>query len=449
MSNVTVRSQYASDRFSLIFSDRLLHMLKATKHTLPSGLKVVFAQMPDSPTVTVQVLVETGSKYESKKEAGLSHFLEHMCFKGTKKRPSALAVSKAFDEIGAISNAFTSTEITGYWAKAGFKNILPILDIVSDIYLNPVFKDEDVKVESGVIKEELNRYEDQPEAVLSEAFELAMHGNQPAGLPIIGNKKTVGSFKAKDFYNYHQKHYVASATTIVVAGRFNERQVLEEIKNLFKNISKSKKHNKQKTKIVHRKPRVVFVHKDIDQVHIELGTRAFSYTDNRLGKLAVMRGVLSSGMSSRLFQKMRTELGICYYISAFNSASTDHGEFGVVSGVDPKRVDVAVKAILDELKKIKNVPVPEDELKKVKALMISRMYMALESSDEVASYFGERVIFHKDLRTPEEREKAILSVTQKDIQNIAKKLFTNKDLLLAVVGRKIDKQKLAKLLNFE
>ncbi len=424
-------------------------MLKATQHTLPNGLRVVFAKMPDSPTVTVQVLVETGSKYESKKEAGLSHFLEHMCFKGTKKRPSAFAVSRAFDEIGAISNAFTSTEITGYWAKAGFKNILPILDIVSDIYLNPVFKDEDVKIESGVIKEELSKYEDQPESVLGEAFNSAMHGDQPAGRSIGGNKKTVSSFRAKDFYNYHQKHYVASATTIAVAGRFNEKEVLKEIKNLFKNISKSKKHSKQKTKIVNRKPRVIFVHKDIDQVHIELGTRAFPYMDNRLGKLSVLRGVLSSGMSSRLFQKMREELGICYYVSAFNSASTDHGEFGVVSGVDPKRVDIALTAIINELKKIKNVPIPDDELRKVKALMISRMYMALESSDEVASYFGERAIFHKDLRTPEERERAILSVTQKDIQNIAKKLFTNKNLLLAVVGRKIDKKKLTKLLSLE
>ena len=424
-------------------------MLKATKHTLPSGLRIIFAQMPDSPTVTVQVLVETGSKYESKKEAGLSHFLEHMCFKGTKKRPGAFSVSKAFDELGAVSNAFTSTEITGYWAKAGFNNVLPILDIVADIYLNSVFKDEDVKTERGVITEEINRGEDQPANVLDRIFDKAMHGDQPAGLPIIGNKKTVHAFKAKDFYDYRGKHYVACATTIVVSGRFNEKEVLKEIKNLFKDISKSKKYEKKPTKIAHRKPNVVFEHKDIDQVHIEIGMRAFPYKDDRLPKLSVLKGVLSSGMSSRLYQKMRTELGICYYVRAFNSCSTDHGEFGVVSGVDPKRVDIAVGAIINELEKIKSELVSEEELKKVKSLMISGMYMSLESSDEVGGYFADRAIFSGDLRTPQEREKIILAVTPKDIQNIAKELFTNKDLLLAVVGRKIDKPKLARLLNIK
>ena len=167
-----------------------------------NGLKVILVEMPNSPTTTVEVLTETGSKYETKKEAGLSHFLEHMCFKGTKQRPSALAVSKALDELGAISNAYTSTEVTAYWAKASFEHTLKMLDIISDIYVNPIFKKEDLEKEKGVITEEINMYKDQPQMIVGEVFDLAMHGNQPAGLPVIGNKKSVNSFKVEDFYKY-------------------------------------------------------------------------------------------------------------------------------------------------------------------------------------------------------------------------------------------------------
>lgn len=423
-------------------------MFKPKKYVLPSGLKVVLVPMQGSPTSTVEVLVETGSKYESRKELGLSHFLEHMCFKGTKKRPSALDVSKELDNLGAVSNAFTSTEVTGYWAKVSAQNTLKVLDIVADIYLNAIFKPEDIEIEKGVIIEEMNRAWDQPERLADKLFDGALHGDQPAGRPVIGTKESVKSFRAKDFYDYRKKHYVAKATTIVVAGHFNEKLVLKAIKELFKDISRAKKHGKVATKIVHKKPIVVSAHKDVDQIQIQLGTRSFPYRDGKNSVLAVLRGVLSSGMSSRLFQKMREELGICYSVRAFQSISTDHGEFGIIAGVDPKRVDIAVNAIMEELRKLKEEEVPEQELSKVKSLMISGMYMSLESSDQVADYFADRSIFYGDLRLPQKREKIIKSVTSKQIKELAQKVFTNKDLLLAVVGRNPNKKQLEKILKF-
>lgn len=421
-------------------------MLKAKQHTLPNGLRVVLAPMPDSSTVTVEVLVETGSKYESKKEAGLSHFLEHMCFKGTKKRPTALAVSTEFDQLGAISNAFTGTELTGYWAKAGFETLPQILDIVSDIYLNSIFKIEDIKKERGVIIEEMNMYEDEPRSIVGELFDKNMHGDQPAGRPIIGNKKSVSSFSIKDFEDYRKKHYVARATTVVVAGKFNEKKTLGLIKKLFTKVSHGKKHTKLRTKIVHRGARVALKYKDTDQAHLVIGVRAFHKKDKNQTILGVLRGILSSGSSSRLFHKMRTELGICYYVSAFNSANTDHGEFGVASGVDPKRIEEAVRGIIEELKRLKTELVGDKELKKVKASMVSKMYMSLETSDSIADYFASRAVFNHDLRTPKEREKAIMAVNAKQIQNISKKIFNNKDLLLAIVGKVKNTSRLKKLL---
>ena len=423
-------------------------MFKVKKHVLLNGLKVILVEMPNSPTTTVEVLTETGSKYETKKEAGLSHFLEHMCFKGTKQRPSALAVSKALDELGAISNAYTSTEVTAYWAKASFEHTLKMLDIISDIYVNPIFKKEDLEKEKGVITEEINMYKDQPQAIVGEVFDLAMHGNQPAGLPVIGNKKSITSFKVEDFYKYRAKHYVLNATTVVVAGRIIEKDVLETIKSGFSKVFRAKKHGKKKTKITHRTPRIVHKYKDTDQAHIILGLRSFPYGDKRNLVLRVITGVLSSGMSSRLFHKLREELGICYYVHALNSPSTDHGEFGIASGVDPKRIDHAVKAIMSELRRLKEELVPLEELKKAKTSLISKIRMSLETSEKVLDYFATRAIFYRDLKDPKEIEKDISTVTPKDIQNLAKQVFKNKDLLLAIVSKNANKPKLQKILKF-
>jgi predicted Zn-dependent peptidase len=423
-------------------------MFKVKKHELSNGLKVVLVHMPGSSTTTVEVRVETGSKYESSKELGLSHFLEHMCFKGTNKRPSAAEVHKAFDELGAISNAFTSTEVTGYWAKASYKHVLKILDIVSDIYLNTIFQKEDLAKEKGVIIEEINMYEDRPQSMVGELFDIAMHGNQPAGLPIIGNKKSVNSFTVEDLYNYRSKHYVAKATTVIVSGQFEENKVMAVVKNLFGEAPRGKKFGKKKTKILNRGARVVHKYKDTDQAHIILGMRSYSYKDKRNRVVGLIRGILSGGMSSRLFHRLREELGICYYVTTINVPSTDHGEFGVASGVDPKRIEVAIDAIMDEFRKLKKDLISEDELKKVKTSMISKMYMSLETSDNVLDYFSNRSTFYDDLKTPSEIEKEILKVRPEDVRNMARELFTNKDLLLAVVSKKVNKPKLKKLLKF-
>jgi len=424
-------------------------MLKATKHVLPSGLKVVLVPMPSSPTVTVKVSVETGSKYESRKEAGLSHFLEHMCFKGTKKRPTPQHVARDFDDIGAVYNAYTNTEITSYYAKAASKNTKELVDIISDIYLNTVFKDEDLKIERGVIIEEIHMYEDRPEWIAAELFDKTMHGDQPAGRSVAGTKESVSAFTTKDFYSYHQKHYVARATTLTVAGNFDQKKTLKQIREAFKDVSHSKKYGKERTTISHRGKQIAIRNKDTDQVHLVLGVRSFPFNDKRNTTLAVLRGVLSRGFSSRLWQKMREELGICYYVHSSNGPSTDHGEFAIASGVNPQRVDVAIGALCGELKRLKDEPVGEEELNRVKSSMISVSNMSLEASDEVASYFAGRSIFYHDLKTPSQIEKEIKQVTAKEIQKVAKEIFTNKDLTLSIVGKNLKKEILGKALNLQ
>ena len=324
-----------------------------------------------------------------------------------------------------------------------------MLDIVSDIYLNTIFKKEDLAKEKGVIIEEINMYEDKPEAMVGELFDTEMHGNQPAGRPIIGSKQSVNAFTVEDLYNYRTKHYVAEATTVIVSGQFDEEKVRGVIKDLFKDASGSRKLGKDRTKITYKGIRVAHKHKDTDQAHIILGLRSFPYKDKRNRTVGIIRGILSGGMSSRLFHRLREELGICYYVRAINSPSTDHGEFGVASGVDPKRIDIAVAAIMDEFKKLKTDLISEEELKKVKTSLISKMYMSLETSDDVLDYFSNRSTFYDDLKMPSEIEKEVWAVTAEEVRKMAKELFTSKDILLAVVSKKIDQNKLKKVLTYK
>ncbi len=423
-------------------------MFKPKKYVLPSGLTIVLVPMPESPTTTVEVTVKAGSKYESKKEAGLSHFLEHMCFKGTKKRPGTQALAKDLDDIGSVYNAWTSTEFTSYYAKASREHTEKLIDIVSDVYLNTVFKEDDIRREKGVIIEEINMYEDKPERIAAELFDKAMHGDQPAGRPVIGNKKTVASFVAEDFENYRMRHYVAKATTVAVAGHFDKAKVLKQIRAVFADASSAKKHAKEKVRLIRHK-RVAARNKDTDQVHLVMGVRAFPYGDKRNTSLGVLRGVLSQGMSSRLWRKMRVELGICYYVHSHLSLSTDHGDFSISSGVDPKRVEVALGALCQELKRLKKDLVPKDELARTKNSMISGMYMSLESSDDVADYFTHRAVFYGDLKTPEERKKEINKVTAEGVREVAKQIFKDKELLLSIVGKNLNEAKLSKALSLE
>src|SRR5574343_287559 len=207
--------------------------MKFTKTILKNGLKVITVPMKDNPTLTVLVMVEAGSKYETKEINGLSHFLEHMCFKGTIKRPKAIDISRELDAIGSQYNAFTAQEYTGYYAKSDAKHFKKIFDVVSDIYLNSTFPEGEMEKEKGVIIEEINMYEDLPPRHVQDMMMELLYGDQPAGWNIAGEKKNIINMKRDDFVKYHKEHYVPSATTIVVAGKITEKQVSTEVHKIF------------------------------------------------------------------------------------------------------------------------------------------------------------------------------------------------------------------------
>jgi predicted Zn-dependent peptidase len=404
--------------------------------------------MKDNPTVTVLVLVETGSKYETKAKNGISHFLEHMCFKGTAMRPSAHAISAELDGLGSQSNAFTGQEYTGYYAKSDAKHFKQIFDVVSDIYLNSTFPEGEIEKEKGVIVEEINMYEDMPQRHVQDVFMELLYGNQPAGWNIAGTRENVRAMTRKDFVAYKKAHYVPKATTVIVSGKVKEADVQKEIERVFGALKSSPKSDKKITTDVQKKAAVLVSHKKSDQTHLVVGVRSFNTHDKRNAALTVLGTILGGGMSSRLFIKLREELGVAYYVRAMNDTYSDHGVFQISAGVSNDRVKEVVREILGECARLKTELVSNEELVKAKEYLVGNMKLELESSDAWANFYGGQEVMRKKILGPDEIEAKIRKVTAKDIQAVANEIFINKNLNLALIGPFTDSDTFVQDLHF-
>ena len=405
-----------------------------SKKVLKNGLRVITVPMKDNPTVTVLVLVEAGSKYETKKVNGISHFLEHMCFKGTLKRPKAIDISKELDALGSQYNAFTAQEYTGYYAKSDARHFKQIFDVVSDIYLNSTFPDTEIQKEKGVIIEEINMYEDMPHRHVQDLVMKLLYGDQPAGWNVAGEKKNILAMKRDDFVAYKKEHYLPEATVLIVAGQVTEREVMTEVKKIFQKVSPGKKIQKKKTKDTQKKPEVLVCFKQTDQTHFVLGVRTYDLFEKKNPILSVLSGVLGGGMSSRLFQKLREEMGVGYYVRAYNDAYTDHGFLQVSAGVDNKRIEEVIAAVLEECRKLKREIVGKEELGKVKEYLIGNMKLTLESTDDIANFYGGQELLKRTIEKAEDKAKQIRAVTARQIQAMARDIFKNNKLNLALIG---------------
>lgn len=409
--------------------------MKPIRKVLSNGLRLIIVPMKDNPTVTVTVLVETGSKYEKKEENGLSHFLEHMCFKGTTKRPTAMDIARELDGLGAQSNAFTSHEYTGYYAKGAVKHFPNLVDIIADVYLHSTFPEEEIEKEKGVIVEEINMYEDMPHRKVQDLFMELLYKDTPAGWSITGTPEIVRSLKRENFVQYHKSHYVPSATVVIVSGGINEDEAVSKIEEYFASMEHGEKGAKLAVLDAQDSPAVLISEKKTDQTHFVLGTRTFPITDDeKMPVLSVMATILAGGMSSRLFQKLREELGACYYVRGFNDPFTDHGFMEIAVGADSTRVDLVISEVLKECKRMKDELVSEEELARVKEYLIGNMLLELESSDAFSNFYGSQEILNRPIRTPEEVSERVRKVTSVDIQNLAREIWNKNTLNLAIIG---------------
>ncbi len=417
------------------------------KTTLQNGLRIITYPVGNTKALTLLILVATGSKYERKEINGISHLLEHMAFKGTKKRPHTSDIAKELDKVGGIFNAFTGKEFMGFWVKVDSKHFNMSCDVLSDMIFNSLFKEEEIEKEKGTIIEEINMYLDTPQAYVLDLWEKLLYGNQPAGWMIAGEKETVKKISRRDIVNYFNAQFSAKNTIICLAGNLREKEALSELKRFFRAFKKGKSPSK-KTVIESQKiPQILLKVKETDQTHLALGVRAYDIFSPKKYPLAVLANLLGGIMSSRLFIEIREKRGMAYYIRTTAENYTDSGYLVTHTGIDNKRVEEAIEIILNEYKILMEQKVPKEELQKAKENIKGHIYLGLETSDTWASYFGIQEILQKEILTPEQECAMIDKVTADDIFKVAKEIFRPERLNLALIGPFKEKEKFQKLLK--
>jgi predicted Zn-dependent peptidase len=417
------------------------------KHTLKNGLRVILAPMRETGTVTVFVMTGVGSRYETRKESGLAHFLEHMFFKGTTRRPTTLDITRELDGIGASYNAFTGKEYTGYYAKVEAHHWGMALDVIADLFLHAKLEQEEIDREKGTILQEINMYEDEPASRVGEVFEELLYGDHQLGWRILGPKENIKAFKRADFVKYLRRGYVAENVVVGVAGNVDPKAVKREVMRHFQEIRTGEKPSWKAVKERQSRPMVAVAHKKTDQTHLILGVRTYAAEHPDRYALAILSTILGGGMSSRLFIEVRERRGLAYHVSTGTDAYHDAGYLATQCGVEHENLDETIRVILAEYRKIATEKVGKEELTRAKEYIKGKMALGLEGSDDVVEYLVSQETLRGKIVLPKEKVKMIERVTENDVLRVAKDIFQDRKLNLAVIGPHERKVELEKLLN--
>jgi len=417
------------------------------KITLDNGLRIILAPLSSVMSTTAIVLCEAGSRYETKRTNGISHFLEHMFFKGTNKRPTAAEISHELDAIGADYNAFTGKEATGYHIKAATKHLPLVLDMLADMLWNSKFDKAEIEKERGVIIEELNMYEDTPMRKVAEVYEALLWGDQPLGWEIGGRKENIRTVDHKDFMDLISAQYAPNNMVVALAGNFERGKALDLIKKHYGGQKKRKVGTFLPVVEKQTKPGVSAFYKKTDQAHLVVGVRGLKLTDPKRYAAAVLATILGGGMSSRLFLNVREKRGLAYYVRADHESYLDTGTFAASAGVDLKRIDEAVKVILSEFAQIAKDKVGERELNKAKEYIKGKVILSWEDSRTVAFAYGSDELLEGKVRSLKESLAKIDKVSVAEVLSLAKSLFLASQLNLAVIGPFKDKERFQKILK--
>lgn len=415
---------------------------------LANNLEVLTIPMPTLSSATVTIWVRTGSRNENEKISGISHFLEHMVFKGGRKYKDAKAVSTAIDAIGGEFNAATSKEWTKFYVKVRSAQIERAIDVLSDIVLFPQIRISDIKREKGVIIEEMGMYEDTPIKRVWDLFEQLMFKGYDLGRDIIGTKTSVSEIERKDFQAYRNNYYFSKNLLITVAGGIDRKDVLKLAEKFFGSLAKEGNGKPSLIKFKSSHDRLSVNSKKIEQAHFILGFPSDFLGNKDRYKDAVTNAVLGGGMSSRLFTEVREKRGLAYAVKSDFDRFLDAGYFAVYAGTDPKKATEAIKIIQGELYKLAagTKKVKKAELKKAKEYLKGHLALSLEDTEDVSDFFGYEYLMLKKVRTPEEVFKAVDLVTVEDIIHSAKKTFSPDRMFLSVIGPYKDGGKFENLL---
>ena len=418
------------------------------KTTLRNGIRIIKVPNGNIETVTVMAIFTAGSRDEAAGTEGMAHFLEHMFFKGTDKRPRAADINKDLDRVGASSNAFTGKEYTGFWAKTEKKDLPLALDVISDILLHSRFDSRELENEKGAVIEEINMYEDAPMRDIPAVLENMLYAGQSLGHDPLGTKENVRGFTRGNLLRFYRKHYTADRLVVAVSGNFHDGRIDQAIARAFTGLARAGRPLKRR-RCAERQTgtQLTVKYKKTDQTNFSLGFRTFGEGHPDEYVLAVLDTILGGGSSSRLYELVREQRGLAYYIYTYTETFQDAGYLAVQSGVGNDKCEQALGLVLAELRRIKEEAVPAEEIERAKSCIKGRMAIGLESSSAMANFVTMQEIATGEVLTPAEKFAKINAVTAEQLQRLAREIFTPERLNLAVIGPFRSKKNFEKLLN--
>jgi len=390
-----------------------------------------------------------GSRSERAPIAGVSHFLEHMLFKGTEKRPDPMMVSQELEGVGGILNAGTGRESTNYWCKVPSTHFRLAYDVLADILRNSVIDQNELDKERSVIFEEIRSIEDSPEDQVHDVIDEVIWGDDPVGRNIAGTEETVAAITREAMVDYWQRNYRPERLVVAAGGDVKHKDVVALTEEYFGDLNPTSPGDEFTPAIVAQNaPRVRIVEKDTEQAHLCVAMPALPYSTERRYVQGTIEAILSSGMSSRLFQEIREKRGLVYSVYGYFRPYEDVGQGVIYAGTDLERVEETIGAIVEELRKLRDDGVPEEELRRTKDLRQGRLLMGLEDSKSVASWVGSQELTYGEIRTPEEVMEKIEAVTAAQVKELAEELFQANRMNLALIGPYPDAAKFESLLKF-
>jgi predicted Zn-dependent peptidase len=413
---------------------------------LSNGMRVVTTPVPTAQSVSVNVFVGVGSRGEERRTNGVSHYMEHMLFKGTKKRPDAIVIAEAIEGAGGVLNAYTSKELTCYWNQVPDDKLAQAMDVLADMYTESVLSQEEIDRERTVVQQEIRRAFDQPGAWASELLSRATFGDQPIGWPIAGTLETVEAMKRDDFVQHVATHYTPSNTVLSVAGNTTHEEVMSLAERLFGGMEDKAAPAPPVASAKFGDEPVVVEKREIAQCNMGIALHAIARKDSDRYPLQVLNTILGRGMSSRLFKEVRERRGLAYSVGSGAARYNDVGVMSVSAGVTLENLEEATKVIRDELFQLRDVPAGEEEIQKARDFATGNFKLGLESSMALAQRAGEALLMTGEIEPIEDVVRQINEVTPADVQRVAQRLFKPGAFAMAVVGPGGDADRLREIL---
>jgi predicted Zn-dependent peptidase len=405
---------------------------KHFRHELSGGARLLTAELPDRASVSLVLMLSVGSRFEDDRLGGVSHFVEHLFFKGTPRRPSAKAIAEAIEGVGGVMNASTDKEVTVYWTRVPADRVELATDVLFDIVSKSQLAPPDVERERMVILEELKMYLDQPQDYVHSLFEQIMWPEHPLGRDIVGTVESVSNTSRDDLVEYIAGHYRLPNLVVGMVGALDLGSAEQMVSSRLALPGGNSTGYLPAPGPLER-PVVLLHRKDTEQAHICLGTRALSYLDDDRYALDLLNTILGEGMSSRLFLEIRERRGLAYDVHSYSTKHSDGGYFAVYLGVDPSKAEEAVDAVLAELRTIAEQPVPDAELTKAREFTKGRMRLGLEGTNSLASWLCQQELLMDKIRTVDEVISRYEAVTVADVQRVARRVLAQ-PLQVAIIG---------------